>query len=99
VAILQVKSVPDELYAALGERAKREGISMSELVIRTLKKELAKPTMAEWVERVRSRSAAVAPVGADHRDSDVVATLDEVRAEFDVHWDRLFGIGEQDSDE
>jgi len=76
VAILQVKSVPDELYAALGERAKREGVSMSELVIRTLSKELAKPTMAEWVERVRQRTSRMTPV-----DFDSVALLDEVRAE------------------
>lgn len=84
MAILQVKSVPDELYAALGERAKREGISMSELVIRTLRKELAKPTMAEWAERVRERSAA-ARAGADRTDIDVVGTLAEVRAEREDH--------------
>ena len=76
MAILQVKSVPDELYAALGKRAKREGVSMSELVIRTLSKELAKPTMAEWVERVRQRTSRMTPV-----DFDSVALLDEVRAE------------------
>ena len=89
MAILQVKSVPDELYAALGERAKREGVSMSELVIRTLKKELAKPTMAEWVERVRERTAKMTPV-----DVDTVAVIHEARAERE---DYLFSLWQENN--
>jgi hypothetical protein len=78
MAILQVKSMPDELYAALGERAKREGISMSEYVIRALRKDLAKPSRQEWVERAGNLYAP-----DDIRPIDVVALIHEVRAEYD----------------
>ena len=78
MAILQVKSMPDELYAALGNRAKSEGMSMSEYVIRTLRKDLSRPTKAEWVERVRARYT-----DDDIRLIDVVPLIHEVRAEYD----------------
>jgi hypothetical protein len=74
MAILQVKSMPDELYAALGQRAKTEGISMSEYVIRTLRKDLARPTTREWIERVERRLANV-----DVVNFDTVSVLDEIR--------------------
>jgi len=78
MAILQVKSMPDELYGALRERAKLEGMSMSELVIRALHRELDKPSKEEWVTRVRARYSE-----DDIRPIDVIATLDEVRMEYD----------------
>jgi len=78
MAILQVKSMPDELYASLGQRARSEGVSMSEFVIRTLHKELSRPSNAEWVERARRLYAP-----EDIRPIDVVTLIGEVRTEYD----------------
>jgi antitoxin FitA len=72
VATLQVKQVPDELYAALRARATTEGTSVSELVLRMLRRELAMPSMAEWLAELHT-----SPRRTD--DIDVVALLDAIR--------------------
>jgi hypothetical protein len=78
VAILQVKSMPDELYSALRERARSEGMSMSELVIRALHKELARPSIDAWLDRTKDLYAI-----DDIRPIDSVALLHEVRMDYD----------------
>ncbi|AYG02111.1 hypothetical protein [Gryllotalpicola protaetiae] len=77
MAILQVKSMPDELYAGLQTRAKAQGMSMSEYVVRVLRKDLSRPTTSEWLSQVEERLE-----GEPLRDIDVVTALDGVRAEF-----------------
>jgi plasmid stability protein len=74
MAILQVKQVPDELYAALRARAAAEGMTISDVVLRMLRRELALPTMAEWLAELRT-----SPRRTD--DVDVIALLDEIRDE------------------
>lgn len=74
MANLQVKRVPDDLYAAAKARAASEGISLSELVIRLIKIETARPSMAEWLASV--------PRG-EPIEVDIEALMDEVRSEFD----------------
>lgn len=74
MATLQVKHLPDELHAALKRRADHEGTTLSELVTRMLRRELALPSMAEWLRDLRSVPARDAPV-------DVLAALDAVRDE------------------
>ena len=77
MAILQVKSMPDELYAGLQQRAKAEGMSMSEYVVRMVRKDLSRPTTAEWLGQVEERLS-----GEPLRDIDVVAAIDGVRVEY-----------------
>ena len=74
MSMLQVKNLPDDLHAALAARARAEGLTMSQYTIRLLKRDLEKPTMAEWVAQQRHK------VGAT-REIDVVGVLDEVRAD------------------
>ena len=74
MATLQVKHLPDELHAALRERAQREGTTLSDLVTRMLRRELALPSMAEWLATLKATPRRDA-------DVDVAALLDEVRAE------------------
>jgi post-segregation antitoxin (ccd killing protein) len=76
VSTLQVKNLPEELHAALAARAKSEGVTMSEFVTRTLRKELSRPTMAEWVERRRAHAGPL-------RDIDTLAALDAARDDYD----------------
>lgn len=76
MATLQVKRVPDELYAAAKARAEAEGVSLSELVTRMLERELARPSIREWLDRVNQRETPP-------RAFDVEKLMDEVRGEFD----------------
>lgn len=69
---LQVKNVPDDVRARLAERAAREGVAMSEYVLRLLQRDLARPTVQEWLERYP-------PVLGDQ--VDVLGTLDSIRDE------------------
>ncbi|SDR80888.1 HicB family protein [Paraoerskovia marina] len=73
--MLQVRNLPPDLHEALAERARAEGVSMSEYVTRLLRRDLARPTMREWAARVAAAPATV-PAFDLHR------TLDDVRVEY-----------------
>lgn len=68
MSTLQVKNLPDDLHRLLAERARAEKITMSEWVTRTLQRELSRPSMAQWIEQVRSQQG-------DIRDIDAVAAV------------------------
>ncbi|MFC7487364.1 hypothetical protein ACOCJ7_19465 [Knoellia sp. CPCC 206453] len=78
MATLQVKNVPDELYAAVKARAVREHLTVSDLVLRNLRREVALPSRDEWIADVTARAEAVRG-----RRIDVQSVMDEVRAEFE----------------
>jgi hypothetical protein len=69
-----VKNVPDDLHAALRDRAEREGTTLSELVTRALRREVALPSLADWLDDV-DRLEPIDPA------VDVPHLLDEVRGE------------------
>jgi len=73
MAILQVKSLPDDLYAELQRRARDEGTTVSDFVTRMLRRELAKPSLTQWLAEIRSAGPLT------DRAVDVQAVLDEVR--------------------
>lgn len=73
--MLQVKNLPAELHAALAARARARGVTMSEYVTRLLERDLARPTVDDWVAE-RRRAAAPA------RAIDVVHALDDARLEY-----------------
>ncbi|MGH8828518.1 MAG: FitA-like ribbon-helix-helix domain-containing protein, partial [Jiangellaceae bacterium] len=52
-ATLQVKNIDPELHAALATRAKLEGRTMSDLVVSMLRRELARPSIDDWIVSVR----------------------------------------------
>ncbi len=76
MSALQVRNVPADLHEALRERAEAEGLSVGEIVLRALRKELRRETFREWADRV-------ANLPLEHRpDREAVrAALDEMRAE------------------
>jgi hypothetical protein len=53
--MLQIRNVPDHLHRALKERAAREGITLSELLLRELPRIAGKPTMEEVLARIKTR--------------------------------------------
>jgi plasmid stability protein len=53
-ANLQIRNVPPALHRRLKVRAAAEGVSMSELVLREIRKILERPPRAEVVARLRT---------------------------------------------
>jgi hypothetical protein len=51
---IQLTNVPVTLHEALRRRAADEGMGTSEYLLRLIRRDLAKPTMREWLEEVRS---------------------------------------------
>lgn len=52
MAAIQVKNVPEDLHTLLRERAESEGTSISDIVLRALRRELTRPRMQSWLEEV-----------------------------------------------
>ncbi len=76
---LQVKNVPDDTYAELRRRAAAEGTTIRDYVLRVLRRDLERPPLQEWLERVdRSRPR-----------SDI--TIDEILAATDAAKDEVEG--------
>lgn len=50
---VQVKKVPDELHAALKARARARGTSLNDLLLDMLRREMARPTVEDWLAGVR----------------------------------------------
>jgi plasmid stability protein len=68
---LQIRNVPDELHRALKVRAAREGITMSELVLRELPRIAHRKSLSEVLATIDTREPVT---GGD-------ATADLIRAE------------------
>jgi plasmid stability protein len=71
--MVQIRNVPEELHRRLKARAAIEGMSMSDYVLRELRKALDRPTRQEVLERLAGR-----PVRALRRSAAEV-----IRAERD----------------
>ena len=54
-SMVQVRNVPAELHRRLKARAAMEGMSMSDYVLRELKKALERPTREEILDRLRAQ--------------------------------------------
>ena len=53
--MVQIRNVPTELHRRLKARAATEGMSMSDYVLRELRKALDRPTRQETLERLRAQ--------------------------------------------
>jgi len=71
MAMIQIRNVPEALHRRLKAKAAMEGISLSELLLRTAAAEAETPT----VEELRARLAALPPVTTD------ITAAEAVRAE------------------
>jgi hypothetical protein len=75
MAAIQVKNVPEDLHDALRARAKQEGMSVSEYLLRLLQRDLSRPSQREWLESLKR----LEPTG----EIDAVAAVHAGRAERD----------------
>jgi plasmid stability protein len=55
MALIQVRNVPDELHRRLKARAALEGVSISDYVLRELRKGLDRPTRQEILDRLQAQ--------------------------------------------
>jgi antitoxin FitA len=82
--MIQIRNVPDELHRDLKIRAAREGISMSELILRDLPRIAHRPTLAQVQERIRRRG----PIKGVPSGAELVRTA---REEHEAQWDERLG--------
>lgn len=59
---IQIRDVPDDVHAELRQRAAAADLSLSKYCLRELERIVARPTMAEVLQRARSQ-----PGGASSR--------------------------------
>lgn len=50
--MIQIRHVPDEIHRKLKMRAAREGVSLSDLLLREATRLAETPSLEEWAERV-----------------------------------------------
>jgi antitoxin FitA len=51
--MIQIRDVPDNVHRTLKARAAREGMSLSDYIKRELEQTAERPSMQEWLERIR----------------------------------------------
>lgn len=84
MSAIQVKNVPADLHEALRRRAAREGMNLQDYLLRLIRRDLALPSQAEWLDELRAQPSAVADL------SDAAEVLRSARR------DRLGEHGERD---
>lgn len=64
-SLLQVRNVPDDARRALKARAAARGMSLNAYLLEVIAKEVARPTVAEVLERAAHRSEHAAASAAE----------------------------------
>lgn len=77
---IQIREVPDETYRELVRRAADAGMTVPELIRRLAEREVARPSVRQWLERTRPGGKVV--------DTDVMTLVDELRGPWPEHADR-----------
>jgi plasmid stability protein len=57
--MVQIRNVPDDLHRKLKARAALAGMSLSEYLLREMKRSLARPTPEELLQRLRSHGRVI----------------------------------------
>jgi len=73
--MIQVRDVPESLHGTLKSRAAREGMSLSDFIKRELERVAERPTMQEWLERLRQAK----PAGGKRPAAQLIRELREER--------------------
>jgi plasmid stability protein len=80
---IQIRNVPEDVHRTLKARAAKEGLSLSEYLLREAVDLAERPTMAEMIERIRSRpqvrttfsSAELIRAEREERDRELIDRL------------------------
>lgn len=76
-ALIQIRNVPEEARRALKARAAARGESLNAYLLGLLNREIARPTVAEVLDRAARRS--------ERATASAVDALDEARAQREQH--------------
>lgn len=79
-SLLQIRNVPDEARRALKSRAAPRGESLNAYLLNLLNREVARPTVAEVLDRAARRS--------ERATASAVDTVNEARARREEHLHR-----------
>jgi antitoxin FitA len=60
--MIQLRNVPDALHRSLKARAALAGMSLSDYLLAEIREVAARPTLAEFRERLRTREPLAAPL-------------------------------------
>ena len=55
MGMIQIRNVPEDLHRNLKARAAREGLTLSDFLLRMAEREVGRPTIEELSERIRQR--------------------------------------------
>ncbi len=80
-SLLQIRNVPDETRRALKARAAAQGESLNSYLLDLIAREVARPTVAEVLDRAARR--------AEVSGTSAVGVLDVARAQRDDHLTRV----------
>lgn len=83
MVFIQVRNVDDDLRESAKQRAEMLGVDLSTYVRNLIKRDLAKPTVGEWLDEVLS-----SPIGEPF---DVTAAIADARNENDEQRRRSLG--------
>lgn len=72
---IQIRNVPDDIHRTMKARAAKEGLSLSEYLLRDIVDRATHPTIAELSERISRRE----PVGGDFSAADIIREEREAR--------------------
>ncbi len=73
--MVQIRNMPDPVHRVLKARAAMAGMSLSDYLLRELKRVATKPTMEELVSRMQKRE----PVSVDLRSAELIREDRETR--------------------
>ncbi len=73
--MIQIRNVPEALHRKLKARAAEAGMSLSEYLLREMKKTAERPTMEELLERLKRRT----PVEVSESPAEVLRAARENR--------------------
>lgn len=71
---IQIRDLDDDVYRELARRAADDDLTVPEYLRRLLRQHVSRPTMKQWLERVRGQ-----PVRHDISTQETLDALDEIR--------------------
>jgi plasmid stability protein len=73
--MIQIRDVPEQVHGTLKARAAREGMSLSDFIKRELERSAERPSVIEWLERIRQAK----PIAASRSAARVIRELRDAR--------------------
>ena len=83
--MVQIRNVPDDIHRKLKMKAAKEGVSLSEFLLREAKREAETPNLSQWLDMVAHDPPANLGLTAE----DIVNAIHEEREERADHIEQV----------